>query len=258
MATYNKRGYKAPKPEESKDSEFDKFKDVSDSKTAEVFNSLDASANRMEGWVARNQKAIFGIVGAIALVTIGYVGYDKFVVEPKNEDAANQMFQAQSYYTEALTNTSDKDNLYNLALNGGEGKLGFLKVIEQYKGTDAANLGYYYAGMSYLNLGQFQEAIKYLEKYNGKGNILGVLAKGAIGDAFSELGQKEEALEYYKKAISEDRNDFTTPRFLNKAGIVALDLGKKEEALKMFNEIKNNYLGSPEYSSVDGFIGLAQ
>lgn len=261
MATYNKRGYKAPKPkDEETGNEFDQYANVEagDSATAEVFNSLDQSANRVEGWVARNSKAIFGVVGAVALVTLGYVGYGKFVVEPKNEEAAEQLTQAQSYYVEALNNPADKTKNFELALEGGEGKLGALGVIENYKGTDAANLAEYYAGVAYLQQNKFQDAINHLNNFKSKDALINALAIGAIGDAFSELGQKEDALDYYKKAVASNTNDLTTPRFLNKAGIIALELGKKEEALKFFTEIKNNYMGSPESAVVDAMIGKAQ
>ncbi|MDM1347691.1 tetratricopeptide repeat protein [Myroides marinus] len=261
MATYNKRGYKAPKPEQEKeDNEFDQYTNIdsSNSKTAEVFDSLDQGANRMESWVVRNQKVIFGLVGAVAIATLGYVGYDKFIVEPKNDDAANEMFQAQSYYNNALMNTTAKDSLFNLALNGGEGKLGFLGIIENYGGTQSSDLAHYYAGTAYLHMNKYEEAIKHLEKFKSNDIVMASQALGAIGDAFSELKQYDQALEYYKQAASKHQNDFTTPRFLNKAGLVALELGKKEEALKNFNEIKNNYQGSVEYRGVDALIGLAQ
>ncbi|MEK6451396.1 MULTISPECIES: tetratricopeptide repeat protein [Myroides] len=261
MATYNKRGYKAPKPEQEQEAnEFDQYNnvDTANSTTAEVFNTLDERANKVENWAVRNQKAIFGIVGAIALATMGYIGYDKFVVEPKNDDAANEMFQAQSYYNNALMNTEERESMFNLALEGGEGKLGFLGIIENYKGTESANLAHYYAGTSYLNKGEYQKAIEHLEKFKSKDQLLGALALGAIGDAFSELGQKEDAFDYYKKAAASQKNDFTVPRFLNKAGLVALELGKKEEAVKIFTDIKNNYQGSAEANGVEALIGLAQ
>jgi hypothetical protein len=46
--------------------------------------------------------------------------------------------------------------------------------------------------------------------------------------------------------------------FLVKAGKTALALGKKEDALKYFTDIKDNYDASPEAASVDVLIGLAQ
>ena len=155
MATYNKRGYKAPKPKEDKiEEEFadnDVAIDAKDSTTAEVFNSLDESASRTEDFVARNQKVILGIVGVVALAAIFYMLYTKFVVEPKEIDATTEMYVAQKNFQSASDGTAS-DSLYNLALNGAEGKLGFIKIADEYSGTNAGNLANYYAGISYLNL----------------------------------------------------------------------------------------------------------
>jgi len=84
------------------------------------------------------------------------------------------------------------------------------------------------------------------------------LAKGAIGDAFAQKNQPKEALEYYLKAVESNKNDFTTPRYLLKAGKTAYALGNKADALKYFTDIKDNFSDSPEGQSVDVLIGLAQ
>jgi TolA-binding protein len=143
-------------------------------------------------------------------------------------------------------------------LNGSEGKFGFIKIAEEYSGTDAGNLANYYAGIAYLNTGKYAEAIDFLSKFESKDMILGALAKGAIGDAYAQKNQQKEALENYIKAAESSKNDFTTPRFLLKAGKTALALGNKEEALKYFTEIKDFYDATPEAASVDVLIGLAQ
>jgi tetratricopeptide (TPR) repeat protein len=260
MATYNKRGYKQPKPQdENTENQVDQFEEVvtDNSTTAEIFNTLDEKAGKFEGFVAKNQKLIFGVVGAFAGIALIYGLYTKFVAEPKETEAANEMFQAQQYFTQAGQGFA-ADSLYNLALNGGEGKYGLLRIIEDYSGTEAANLAQYYAGLSYLNTGKFKEAITHLEKYKANDKITKPLALGAIGDAFVENDQKEEGLAYYIKAYKADNNEFTTPRFLFKAGTLALDLGKKEEALKYFTDIKEQYSTSIEASNVEGYIGLAQ
>lgn len=143
-------------------------------------------------------------------------------------------------------------------MNGSEGKFGFVQIADQYSGTDAGNLANYYAGMAYLNTGKFDEAIKYLGEFKSEDLILSALAKGAIGDAYSQKNQQKEALDYYVKAAESNKNDFTTPRFLLKAGKTALALGQKEDALKYFTDIKENFDGTPEATSVDVLIGLAQ
>ncbi|MBF7090539.1 hypothetical protein IUY40_03150 [Flavobacterium sp. ALJ2] len=261
MATYNKRGYKAPKEKEVKDEVVNEEQQVildgKNSTTAEVFSKLDETASRTEDWVARNQKIIIGLVAAIAVGTIGYLVYQKFIASPKQEEAANEMFVAQQNFEKA-TNGVASDSLYKLALNGSEGKFGFVKIADEYSGTDAGNLANYYAGIAYLNTGKYDEAISYLGKFKSKDLILGALAKGAIGDAYSQKNQQKEALDYYVKAAELNKNDFTTPRFLLKAGKTALTLGQKSDALKYFTDVKENYDATPEAASVDVLIGLAQ
>jgi len=258
MATYSKRGYKAPKEKEVKDDAVENVMiDEKDSATAEVFSKLDETASKTEDWVAKNQKIIIGVVSAITLVTVGYFAYQKFISNPKEDDAANEMFVAQSNFEKA-TNGVASDSLYKLSLNGSEGKFGFVKIADEYSGTAAGNLANYYAGIAYLNTGKYDEAIAYLGKFSSKDLMLSALAKGAIGDAYSQKNQQKEALENYIKASEASKNDFTTPRFLMKAGKVALALGNKADALKYFTDIKDNYENSPEAATVDGLIGLAQ
>jgi TolA-binding protein len=257
MATYNKRGYKAPKEKEVNDTFDGANVDVKDSTTAEVFSKLDETASLTENWVAKNQKIIIGVVGAVAILTVAYLAYQKFIAEPKQVDAANEMFVAQQNFQQA-TDGIASDSLYKLSLNGSEGKFGFIKIADEYSGTDAGNLANYYAGIAFLNTGKFDEAIDYLGKFDSDDIVLSALAKGAIGDAYAEKNDQKEALNYYLKAVSANKNDFTTPRFLLKAGKTALALGNKEDALKYFTDIKENYDSTPEAASVDVLIGLAQ
>tara|TARA_R110002126_G_scaffold29220_4_gene96754 strand:- start:4102 stop:4878 length:777 start_codon:yes stop_codon:yes gene_type:complete len=258
MATYNKRGYKAPKEKEVKDTTVeDVIIDEKDSTTAGVFSALDETASKTEDFVARNQKIIIGIVGAVALFTVGYLVYQKFIAEPKQVEAADEMFVAQQNFQAAIDGVKS-DSLFKLALNGSEGKFGFLKIADEYSGTDAGNLANYYAGIAYLNTGKYTEAIDYLNKFNSDDIVLSALAKGAIGDAYAQKNQLKEALDSYKKAVEANKNDFTTPRFMLKAGKTALALGDKEAALKFFTDIKENFDTAPEAASVDVLIGLSQ
>ena len=260
MATYNKRGYKTPKEKEEKlDNNFieDVNVDEKDSTTAKAFDTLDESASRAEDFIAKNQKVILGFLVAVVLAVVGYFAYEKFIAEPNQQDAADQLFVAQQNFQKATDGVAS-DSLYKLSLNGSEGKFGFLKIADEYSGTDAGNLANYYAGIAYLNTGKYTEAIDYLKKFKSDDIVLGALAEGAIGDAYSQKKQAKEALDSYVKAANMNKNDFTTPRFLLKAGKTALALGNKSDALKYFTDIKDNYDGSPEGASIDVLIGSAQ
>jgi tetratricopeptide (TPR) repeat protein len=257
MATYNKRGYKAPKPAEINEVEPEVTFDGK-STTAEVFNTLDQGASKTEEWVSKNQKGIFIVVGVIALAMVAYLAYDKFIETPKEEEAASDMFQAQQYFQQAVDNPAANDSLFNLALNGGEGKLGFLGVIENNSGTDAANLAHYYAGTAYLNTGKYKQAVEHLEKFSTKDDVLDAMAKGATGDAFAQLKDNKSALEFYQKAVKASDNDLTAPRFLFKAGQIALVMKNKADALKFFKEIQEKYSTSAENANIDAYIAMAE
>ncbi|HQW68973.1 MAG TPA: tetratricopeptide repeat protein [Flavobacterium sp.] len=262
MATFNKRGYKAPKEKEEKvDNNFieDVNVDEKDSTTAKAFDALDETASKTEDFVAKNQKYILGFLGAIALVTVGYLLYQKFVAEPNQEEAANDLFVAQQNFQKAVDDAGTKsDSLYNLVLKGSDGKQGVVEIAEQYSGTDAGNMANYYAGIAYLNTGKYAEAITSLEKFKSESTVLNALALGAIGDAFAQKNQPKEALEYYVKAADTNKDEFTTPRYLLKAGKTAYALGNKADAVKYYTNIKDNYENTPEGQNIDALIGLAQ
>ncbi|GGZ78590.1 tetratricopeptide repeat protein [Algibacter mikhailovii] len=253
MATYNKRGYK-PKTKVEKEHNIEEG-----STTAEVFNTLDETASKTEDFVAKNQKYIFIIIGLVAVVVLGSLGYKEFISQPKQTEAMNDMFQAQKYFDEAVTGAAaQKDSLYSLALNGGEGKFGMLDIIEEYSGTPSANLASYYAGTAYLRLKDYENAVAYLGDFKSNDEILAPLAKGNIGDAFVQLNQPEDALGYYEEAFKMRDNEYTTPMYLFKAGSIAMDLGESDKALGYFKRIKEDYSNSTEAAKVDVFIGKAQ
>lgn len=254
MATYKKRGYK-PKPIKEKGETAEALEQ--DSTTAEVFNTLDEGANKAEDWVAGNQKGIFILIGVAALVALAYLGYNNFIAEPKAEEAMNEMYSAQKYFDEAVVGTN-KDSLYTLALTGGGGKLGLTDIVDQYGSTPAGNLANYYAGMAYLNTKDYTNAVKYLGDFSTDDAVLGPIAKGGMGDAFVQLEQLSEALEYYEKAIAASTNDYTTPMYLLKAANVAQSLGENDKALDYYKRIKSDFIASDQAKNIDTFIGRAE
>ncbi len=250
MATYKKRGHKKTKAQEQ-------AQENVQSTTAEVFNTLDEQASKSEAWVAKNQKYILGGITAIVVLVLGYLAYFQFVQKPKELEAANEMFHAQQYFDQAI-NSAQKDSLFTLALEGAEGKYGLLDIIDVYSGTKAANLAKYSAGIAYLNMNKYKEAIEYLQEFESDDAMLGAIAKGGIADAFMQLNQPEDALEYYEKAFKHNNNNYTTPKYLFKAGVTALALGKNDKALEYFTRIKDEFATSAEGRDIDVFIGKAK
>lgn len=239
MATYKKRGAKKSITT-NKETE-----DHIESTTAEVFETLDTSASRTEEWVVKYQNFILGAIGFIAIGVIGYLGYENFIVEPKEKEAVSELNQAQ-YYFELAVNSIDSDSLFNRALNGGEGKYGFLDIIDNYKGTSAAKLAIYSAGMSYLNLKDYENAIFYLKQFSADDVLLSALSHGSIGDAFAQLEKMEDSYDWYVKAFNNNNNLYTTPKYLYKAAIIGADIGKLDQSISFLKRIEKEFPNSNE------------
>jgi tetratricopeptide (TPR) repeat protein len=109
-----------------------------------------------------------------------------------------------------------------------------------------------------MKLNQYRDAISYLEDFKTDDAMLGPISLGNIGDAFMQLDQANDALGYYQRALAEDTNDFTTPLYLQKAGVAALELGQTQKALEFFSRIKEEFPNSVQANGVDAFIGMAQ
>ena len=251
MASYQRRGYKkSVKAVKSNEEVVDQ-----NSQTAEVFSALDSGASRSEEWFRNNQKIILGLIIAIAVVGIGSFAYNEFIITPKEREAANELYYPQSYFEQSTQSGVAKDSLLGLALNGAQGKYGFVDIIDNYSGTKAAKLASYGAGMSYLQLGKYTEAIVALEGFSSDDAILSALAKGAIADAYAGLERYSDALAAYESAMNQNTNDFTTPMFLRKALFMALEVNETGKALKYARRLKKEYTGNTEASGIDAIIG---
>ena len=249
MATFKKRGYK----KSLKNQKNQKFKD--NSQTAEVFDKLDSGASASEKWIAKYQNRILSLLILIAFSVLAFISYDRYVKQPREKLAMTEMSQAQLFFDQAILADNESDSLFNLAINGGEGRYGFLDITKEFKNTKAANIANYSIGMSYMNLKDYENAIIFLEKFDSDDIFLKSIALGSIGDSFSELKQPNEALEYYEKAFNSSENVYTSPKFLYKAAIIGSQLGKTRLAIKYLKRIKDEYPDSYEASFVDVQLG---
>ncbi|MDH3381580.1 MAG: hypothetical protein OEL54_02670, partial [Flavobacteriaceae bacterium] len=157
------------------------------STTAEVFNTLDTTASKSEEWIIKHQKNIFIGLTAIVVVILGYMAYQKYVVEPKEIEAADELAFPKKHFEMAVNNEVASDSLFKMSLNGADGKYGFIDIVDNYSGTNAGNLANYYAGIAYLRLKDYKNAISYLNDFKSKDELLAPIAKGAIGDAFTDI-----------------------------------------------------------------------
>ena len=251
MATYKKKY----KPEGNKEQqEFDE----SEFETAGVLNTLEETASKSEQWIEKNSKPLFYSLVGVVLIFLSFLCYTRYISEPNEIEAANELAFPRNFYDQACTAGSGIDSLLTLGLEGADGKYGFIDIADSYSGTNAGNLANYYAGISYLEMKQYDKAIEYLENFNSNDEMLGPVAIGAIGDAFADINQPEQALEYYEKAANKKENDFTSPLFLYKAAMTAMETEKFDKAESLFTKIKENYPASDQGRDVEKFINAAK
>jgi tetratricopeptide (TPR) repeat protein len=213
------------------------------------FESVENALSRTENYIEQNQKSLTIIVLAIIVIIGGYLGYQRFVVSPKEKEAQSQMWMAEQYFA--------RDS-FNLALHGDGNYLGFLDIVDEYSITKSANLANYYIGISYLHLGQYEQAIEYLEAFESEDKMVAPIAYGAIGDAYMELEKPDEALKFYEKAVTKSENNFTTPIYLMKVGFVYEQNQDYEKALEAYQTIKNDFPESAEGRQIDKYIARVE
>ncbi len=215
----------------------------------EVLVDVVSQISGVEKFIQKNQKHITTAVIGVLVLVGGYWGYTNYYLAPREKAAAEAIVFAQLAF--------ESDSLQQ-ALNGNGEQLGFLDVADEYSGTKTGNLAHYYAGMSYMNLGEFENAIRELDKFSPKDPVFTMLTYGAIGDAFHEINQPKEALEYYEKAIAGQDNEFLLPFLIRKAGLTAEMQGDYKKALKHYNDIKNRYPKSREATDANKMIARAE
>lgn len=207
--------------------------------------NIEETLNKAELYVEKNKKILIYIFAGILVVIGSLYAYKYLYLEPKQEEGLSAIWQAENYF---------KQDSFKLALSGNAAFDGFETIAEDYSGTKIGNIANYYAGISSLHIGKYEDAISYLEEFDAKDEILEARAIGAKGDAYSELKQYEKAIELYNDAATLSNHHLTTPYFLMKIGLVYEKLGKKDKALEVYKTIKDKYDTSNEAYAIDKYI----
>ncbi len=213
----------------------------------EVIVDVEEVYSKSEEFVIQNRKPILIGIGAIIAVIAIYFGYE-MRLESLEVEAQRQIFKAEQYF--------EQDSL-QLAINGDDVNYGFLDIIDNYSGTKSANLAQYYLGISYLHLGQFENAIDALENFSSDDIMISSIAYGALGDAHLELGDVDAAIGYYNKAAGNNENEFTSPFYLLKAAEAAESVQDYKAAVGYYEDIKMNFPESNEGKNIDKYISRA-
>jgi len=243
MATHKpnlKRQLQRDKPKKNQEKNPEDFLEI---------ENLQEQYGKAESFINANTGIVTGaVIGLIALMA-AFFWFSRVYIPGQENQANEEMFTAQQNFA---------NDAFQVALDGDGNYPGFLEIIDNYSGsTKASNLAHYYAGISYLNLGEFQNAIDYLGKFSGGDAVLGGMAQGAMGDAYMELGDTENGIKHYRNAANASNNDFTGPMWLMRAGMAMSKEGDHASAKSMFEMIKDKYPKSSEANDATKYIQRA-
>ena len=209
--------------------------------------TMEQSLNQSEAFFLKYKKAIIAAVIALVVIIAGIVLYTTYVSSPREIKASTEIAKGQEYF---------QASNYEKALNGDSVNFkGFAKLADEYSSTAAGNLANLYAGLCYAKLDKWEDAVKYLEKYDGADDqMITPAAEGALGNAYAHLNQLDKAVSHLKKAAEKADNNSLSPTFLIQAGEILESQGKNDEALKLYQTVKEKYFNSMAYQTIDGYI----
>jgi len=181
----------------------------------------------------KNQKLIIGVAAAVAVLIGAYLAYQLFYKAPRQKAAQDAMYVAEYQFS--------RDSFALALENPGQGSEGFLDIMENYSGTAQANTAKYYAGISYLNIGRYQDALDMLNSFSAPTDLTKATKFGAMGDAHSELNDLASAESFYKKAANASDLGSIAPYYMKKLAMLYQFQGKNDEANKIYKDISTDY-----------------
>ena len=198
--------------------------------------NVEDALTQSEAFLIKYKNAIIGGVVAVIIIVAGFIMYKNLYAEPREEKAQAALFKGQEYF---------EQDAFEQALNGDSiGYTGFLKVADEYSGTKAANLAKAYAGICYAQLGKYEEAVKMLDSFNGKDQMVAPAILGAAGNCYAQLGQLDKAASTLLSAADKADNNTLSPIFLIQAGEILVKQGKYDDAVNAYTKIKDKYFQS--------------
>lgn len=209
-------------------------------------NEIDETIKVSTSFIEKNFKTLAAAIGGVLAVIIIALVVNQYYIQPKKAEAADNIAVAQQLFIAGN---------YEQALNGDGTNPGFLQVIDQYGSTPSGNIARLYAGLCYAHTDKAEEAVKFLEDYDlCDDQMVSNAALAALGNCYAQLGQNEKAASTLLKAAKRANSTTLSPLFYLQAGQIYESLGNKDEALKCYEIIKNDYPQSMQRQDIDKYI----
>lgn len=212
--------------------------------------NVEEAISQSEAFIIKHKTTIIGVVAAIIIIIAGVMLYKHYIATPREAKASAAIFKAEQYFGQ---------DAFDLALNGDSlGNMGFIKIADEYSSTKSGNLAKAYAGISYAQLGKYEEAIKYLNDFSGSDQMVAPAVLGTLGNCYANLDQLDKATSTLMKAADKADNMTLSPVYLIQAGEIFEKQGKLDDAIAVYTKIKEKYFNSYQAIDIDKYIDRAK
>ena len=204
--------------------------------------AIDQPLSKTEEFLQQkdNQKKIVYVFIAIILIVAIIFGWH-WMSQNNNEKAQNEIWNSELLFDQGQ---------YEQALEG------FEAVVDEYGSTRAGNTAKAYAGLYHKNLGNYEDAIKFLQDFDGNDNVIAPAILSALGDCYvdKENPDYNKAAQTFEQAAKAANNAQYSPLFLRKAGLAYEAAGDQKNALNAYQNIKDNWAETSIAQSIDKYI----
>ena len=218
---------------------------------------VQPAQNKHEDFILKYKNLLIGGVIALIVIVGGILYWNSHKASQLNE--AQTAMQTPELAMQLAMNSFD-EKMFDQALNGDSAGVskGFLKIADEYSSSKAGNLANLYAGLCYAHMDKWEDAVKYLEKYDNVDDILiSPAAMGALGNAYAHVNQLDKAVSTLTKAAEKADNILMSPIYYIQAGEILESQGKKADALKLYQKVKameSISESSPYVEMIDEYI----
>jgi tetratricopeptide (TPR) repeat protein len=202
-------------------------------KEIEKPDSFQAALNKIATYISTNKSKIYlasGIVISIVIISSGW-----YLYRMNYEDKAQRLYAIAHIGNMKAAQQGVKPDQNNIKM--------YNDVITQYPGSKAAMMSYYQMGNMYYNLGDVDASMKSYSEFLKEvpaGNDLKILAYNGIGYCYEKKADFPHALESFEKAANtKSGGGFEVMTYRNMARICE-EMNNKEKALEYYKKALTN------------------
>ncbi len=214
-------------------------------------DTLISSYAKLTSIYYENKKYINYAMTGIIVIVIAIVIYTNNK-RANNEKAATELGKIFSIYDAG----SSDHRQFQIAIDGQpeRGIMGLRAIVDNYGSSASGEIARFYLANAYLNIGNYDEALKHFKNYDGDNDILSASALAGMGTCFEAKNDFAQAASFYEKAARSVTDNNAEPDHLMNAARCYGISGNKEKAISLLKRIKKDFPKSTAARDIDRFI----